>query len=117
MTKSLTRRLKRQPAPSPTPLQKIERVDNDTIHPNDRAALRLWLADPITLMALGIVENQRPSIMHAGVSGTVDERRHSAERRLTQLQGWETFRNLLLGVAHTPQEIQQMLEESYPTNQ
>lgn len=111
MFETLTRLFRRRPTPI---VLKIVPVDNSRVEPSDRAKLRQWLKDPVTQLALGIVESQLPSIMQAGLSGTVEERRYSAEKRLLQLQGWYSYRNTLLGVDYTPEQIKQMIEETYP---
>lgn len=111
MFRTLTRLFR--PRPTPETVQ-FRPADNRKVHPDERRALREWLDSPITKRALDLVESQQMSVIRCGTSGTVEERRYAKETRLTQLQGWNSYRNTLLGLRYTPDEIKQFLEETYP---
>lgn len=74
------------------------RVDLD---PHAREALRKWLADPVTNLALALVEQKQPGVFIAG-SGTAVRSAFDAQavnNRFHQIQGWVAYRDSLLTVA------------------
>lgn len=115
MIETLTRLFRGRPTAESVIIFNVRPADNTKVSPEDRALLRAWLKSPLTLQALALVEGQRPSIMSAGLAGNVEDRRHSAEKRLLQLQGWESFRNTLLSLEHSPQELRPPLQETFST--
>jgi|GEM_PF-2967178 len=99
---TLTHLFRRTPA---LRLPFIKAADPKKVTPEQRKDLAAWLDREDTKLALGLIEATRPSVF---------VQPENRESRLLQLQGWESYRNTLLGLRHTPEEIKQMIEEQYP---
>lgn len=94
-----------RPDPPVAKLPLIAAADPKKVTPEMRERLAVWLDREDTKLALGLIEATRPSVFVQPAN---------RESRLLQLQGWESYRNTLLGLRHTPEEIKQMIEEQYP---
>lgn len=70
-------------------------IDSDT-----RKKLIGWLDDPVTRLALSIVEANRPPITTVGGIGVSNPEAslHAANNRLHELRGWELYRLRLLSL-------------------
>ena len=110
MTQLLTRVFRRR-RPTP-PLPQIAAVDIRKVTSDQRLRLHQWLDSDETKFALSLIESTKPSVFISPKS-TPDMDSHSTLRRLCQLQGWETYRNTLLGLRYTKEEIKQIVEETY----
>ena len=97
----LTQLFRRKPAQR---LPQVIAVDPKLVTPADRQRLREWLREPVTQLAFQLLEASRP---------TVFVQKEYRESRLMNLQGWETYRNSLLGIGLSPEEIKQIIEEQY----
>jgi hypothetical protein len=100
---TLTRLFRRQPPAPKLPL--IAAADPNKVTPDQRKTLIAWLDREDTKLALSLVEGTKPSVF---------VQPHNRESRLLQLQGWESFRNTLLGLRYSKEEIKAMIEEHYP---
>lgn len=100
---TLTRLFRRQPPAPKLPL--IAAADPTKVTPDERKWLGEWLDREDTKFALSLIEGTKPSVF-------VQDR--NRESRILQLQGWESFRNTLLGLRYSKEEIKRMLEEHYP---
>lgn len=99
---TLTHLFRREPAPK---LPFIKAADPTKVTPDQRKMLAEWLDREDTKFALALIEATRPTVFVQAAN---------RESRLLQLQGWESYRNTLLGLRYSPQEIKQMIEEQYP---
>lgn len=106
----LTRLFRKKPVGS---LPRITPIDPRLVTSDQRLLLIKWLNDPTTQYALGLLESAKPSVFPV-LRERIDVDRYLAERRLLQLQGWESCRNTLLGLRYTPEEIKQLVKETYP---
>jgi hypothetical protein len=109
---SLTKMFRR-PKKGPADIPEFEPRLNERVDPEWRQRLRDWLNMPEAKLAFSILESTRPTYF-VGIRVNCDPQVNEqlAMQRLYQLQGWQAFRNRLLTLDRTPEEIKQ-LEESY----
>lgn len=101
------------PAASP-PLPAIEPLSNKAVSPAARQLLSEWLDQPMTKMALRLIEGEKP---HTTTRLTADPALNAASevRRLHQLQGWDLYHKTLLTLRNSPAEVAKTVIETYPT--
>ena len=90
--------------PNPAP------ITRDELTPAEKTALAQWAENPVTHLALRVIESTRPDVF-VNRNATNDDK----IGRLQNLQGWEMYRAALLTVGIEVQPVED-LEEDFETN-